>query len=608
MNNKKLVNQNLNSRNNKNLKISKFKTSSKHNQNNKYNISIPSTIEFLYQLEKRKKLNSLKERSNKVSNFMKNLERTVNNNLNKNAVVVESLTKIGFRRSIMIRQKLRKLDKMNNEFDKEYSSYNFNLNNQNNKAIIRYDEMDEEYLKRIKKENSIRKAKFRAESMKIFNLLYNKDKKEFSFSDYKKNKKLSELKSSIRYICGTDKKNQKGSNKNNFNTISHYNDMGKPLSFIREQMKNESFTPSVKYNKANIYFKKKYELINEIMDKDKKLPEKLYNSIQISPNKKVKYKLKEKNYRCKTAGNRNTFNSPQKEDSPNKAFELNNNSKKINSPKKHFSENRIDNLKENLKFNENSELKSLKHRIIFSPKQRHPSLGSSIRSPKKYYTINQKNQNSSTQNNKKRCKTATHTIHSNNNISESYNISKSNKKKINPLIMNLLNDNYKLKDELKFGFSIISNMINDFKNKKKIKTNKKEVNIEKLRKELNLKNMPSIVDEVDVVMNNVKKLENILRKKDVDELRKVAKTVIREDTLANKVFIYESNPLHIKTEKLYQNRNLIKNKNKDIENEGTVAQQERNQMISLFKNDKPDFFNEDYLSNLIKRYKSLNAK
>ena len=120
--------------------------------------------------------------------------------------------------------------------------------------------------------------------------------------------------------------------------------------------------------------------------------------------------------------------------------------------------------------------------------------------------------------------------------------------------------------------------------------------------------MPSIVDEVDVVMNNVKKLENILRKKDVDELRKVAKTVIREDTLANKVFIYESNPLHIKTEKLYQNRNLIKNKNKDIENEGTVAQQERNQMISLFKNDKPDFFNEDYLSNLIKRYKSLNAK
>lgn len=31
-------------------------------------------------------------------------------------------------------------------------------------------------------------------------------------------------------------------------------------------------------------------------------------------------------------------------------------------------------------------------------------------------------------------------------------------------------------------------------------------------------------------------------------------------------------------------------------------------MLRLFKKDKPDFFNEEYLANLIKRYKSLKVK
>jgi hypothetical protein len=44
------------------------------------------------------------------------------------------------------------------------------------------------------------------------------------------------------------------------------------------------------------------------------------------------------------------------------------------------------------------------------------------------------------------------------------------------------------------------------------------------------------------------------------------------------------------------------------EKEVNLNQQERVEMIRLFKNDGPDFFNEDYLSSLIKRYKTLNVK
>ena len=42
--------------------------------------------------------------------------------------------------------------------------------------------------------------------------------------------------------------------------------------------------------------------------------------------------------------------------------------------------------------------------------------------------------------------------------------------------------------------------------------------------------------------------------------------------------------------------------------EENMAEEERNEMVNLFKDDKPDFFKEEYLSTLIKRYRSLNVK
>ena len=211
---------------------------------------------------------------------------------------------------------------------------------------------------------------------------------------------------------------------------------------------------------------------------------------------------------------------------------------------------------------------------------------------------------------KNRCNTAYNLKKSKNDISDSFNNSRSQRKKIYPLLTNLLDENNKLREDIKLGFNIITNMINDFKRKKKPKIVNSELNIEKLRKDLKLNDMGQFVDEVDVVMNNVKKMEGIIKKKDVNLLRQVAKTVIREDMLANKNMVYENNPLTSRLKKIYERRSKIENVNKNDDDDEEVNQdkKEKIEMIRLFKNDKPDFFNEEYLSNLIKRYKSLKVK
>ena len=89
-------------------------------------------------------------------------------------------------------------------------------------------------------------------------------------------------------------------------------------------------------------------------------------------------------------------------------------------------------------------------------------------------------------------------------------------------------------------------------------------------------------------------------------MRKIAKTVLREDQLANKNLIFDNNNINNKLKKIFERRN--KKNNQDEVVGVNLDKQERIEMIKLFKNDGPDFFSEDYLSNLIKRYKTLKVK
>ena len=604
-NNKKILNHKLNSRNNKKLSIRKSSTSSTHNNNERFSILGPINKEFIFQLEKKKQLNSLKKSSNKVVNFMHKLDdslKVFNRDLSRanNPLMVQNLTNISFKRSIMIRKKLRNLDRMNTKFENDYNIYKFNLHlNDNNKNYkINEEEKKKEKERQIKEDD-----KLRPESIKILNKLFKNNDKEVSLSDYKKNKKLKELKTSIDYICGTESNEQKRK-KENLATISHYSDVVRSPSFIREKSKNASFIPSVKYNKENIYYSKKYDLVQEIMDKDKELIEKINRTIQISPKNKITYRLKMKNQKLKRKSNTlNNYSTIKNIDYPIKITEpyINNQSKTIEYSKNNFSDKLNSLSRISQKDDDKKNIISLRHKITYSPIQSYLKTDPNNTLYKKFNTINNEI--------KIRCKTS-HNISyiSKNNFNSNNNssLAKSSINKMYPLIeniKNLLNDNYKLKDDLKFEYNIITNKINDFKKKKKMKVIKNELNIDKLRKDLNLINVNPIVDEVDVLMNNVKKMEKIMRKKDINLLMKVAKTVIREDKLANRYLIYRNNPLL-----LLKMRKQNKKKVFDDEEKGNLIIKERNEMFKLFKNDGPDFNNEEYLSNLIKRYKSMKIK
>ena len=596
----KLLNQKIKYRNNSksNTSNSKSKTSIKHhNKKEREHLINYNNNALIYNIEKRQKLKSIKESSNKVNIIMNNLGeslKTLNTNLNSesNPLMLKNLTNISFRRSLRIRNKIKNIDKMNEEFDKEYSG-GFNLNDN----IYRYSNLklkqfDEENEKRYRKEKNLRDANFRKESTRILNYLYKKGEEGSSFSEYKKNKKLNELKTSIDYICGVDTRGRKGNSQNEPSKIPHYTEQIRSPSFIREKSKNANFTPSIKYNKSKVYYNKKYELSQEKMEKSKKYMNRISSTIQISPSKKKVYKIKESNIINKTEQNdKNLYKTdiPLNEPDGKDIFKENIDSNKKNSKFPHIQKGYDKNLFKNM-------LKRRNNLFIFSPKERHPSLESNLLLSKKY--------NYSQKSVRNRCKTASNNI--DNFIKEYNSINKTKKKKFFPLIKDLLNDNYNLKYDLKLGFNIINNMINDFKKSPKKKDEKIELDINKIRKDLKLNNMNNVVDEIDVVMNNVRKMEKLVKKKDIYLLRNVAKTVLREDILANKNLLFDNNSLNSKLMKIYERKN--KNTNPDDEMDENSERQQKIEMIKLFKNDGPDFCNENYLASLIKRYKTLKIK
>ena len=431
-------------------------------------------------MKKRQQLNTLKEKTHKVSLFMNKLGesfKNFNKNMNSgsNPLMISNLSKINFKRSLFIRNQLRNIDKMNREFDKEYNNpLNLNSDNKYNYNGFEIKELDEEYQDRIKKEKKIRDDNFRTESKKILNLLYKNNVTEGTISDYKKTKKLNELKSNIDYVCGVEQKRQNLNNQNDSGKIPHYTIPAKNPSFIREKTKTMSFTPSVRYNKTKIYFCKKYELSQEKMDKSKKI----FDTINIKVPPDELNKIKKRNLILKTE--QNEFNSNyaispikkfnHKDINKEKSIILNtdNNDNKVNIIDK--NKNRDNYYNYNLPQLNNKEynniiFKTLPNRknniITFSPKLRYSHYKQNLILLKNTFSSKELN---------KRCKTASYKTYLTNNSNDNFNSKLSKGKKIYPLLKNLLDDNYNLKRDLKLGFNIITNMINDFKSVPKKKS------------------------------------------------------------------------------------------------------------------------------------------
>ena len=544
--------------NNKNNNIIKLKEKNQpKSRNHSISLTTAGKNKLIYEIFKERKLNELKNKAHRLSVIMDSIGDSLNikkrNSKNvQDDLLTQNLTKINFRKSLLIQKKLKDLDKLNKEFDKEFinQKYDEKDNKDNN-----YDSSSED---EFSNNNGIQKdinLDFNSEQNRILKILFRKNKNNENrpFSDYKRNKKLNDLKSNIEYVCGiklTEENDENRKTENELTKNSHYFIPKRNRCFVRDKLKNDSFTPSMKYDKSKIFAKKKYGKSQIKNDKNRQYP-----TLQ-SYFSKIKY-----SYRNKLFLNK-------KEISPIKKS-------KIKS--KNDEEN---NELENLPDLKNEDFNDTKYKTLDSTKN-----FCKLR-------LNKISQNTKRNNSKiyiKKLKTE-------NNISD--------RKKISFLLTNLLKETYTLNNDLKFVLNIITSHLKDYKNTNPKKESKKnDLNIAQLRKDLNLIKMKPIIRESDIIIKNEKKIEKIIRKEDAVFLKRVVNTVLQEDRLANKNFVYNSNSLSSKLKKILERK--IKDRN-IIEN--IEPEEEKKQIFKLFKNDQPNFFNINHLSNLIKRYKTMKIK
>ena len=159
---------------------------------------------------------------------------------------------------------------------------------------------------------------------------------------------------------------------------------------------------------------------------------------------------------------------------------------------------------------------------------------------------------------------------------------------------------------MKFGLNIISSHFDIYKKKTKKDIEDSELDIEKIRKDLHLNKINPIIRESDIIVKNEKKMEKKIRKEDAHILRKIVNIVLQEDRLANRNAVYNSNSLNSKLKKIMERR--IKTINTNEFDEYNEPENDKIEMLKLFKKDNPDFFNIKHLSNLIKRYKTMKVK
>ena len=545
----------MNNNKNSNKRKSKEKNQPK-SRNKSISLTTASKNKLIYEIFKERKLKELKDKAHRLSVIMDTIGETINTKKRKSKIgpdelLTQDVTKINFRRSLLITKKLKDLDKLNEEFDKEFINQKYE--EKDNKENNYVSSSEDDYGNNNEKQNDTN-PDFNSEQNRIFKILYRKNKNNENrpFSDYKKNKKLKDLKSNIEYVLGiksTDEDEDDKRKDNELTRNTHYSVLKRNPYFVREKLKNDSFTPSMKYDKSNIFAPKKY---GKSRSKNGKI---------------IQYQILQSYFSKKKYSYRNKLFLSKNEVSPIK--------KKTIKLKKDEEKKEEENLPD-LKIEDSNDVK---FKTLDNTKNFHKLRLKKI-------TQSQKRNNS---------KIFIKKLKTENNASD--------KKRISFILTNLLKETCTLNNDLKFKLNIITSHLNDYKHKPKKEGEKKDLDIEQLRKELKLIKMKPIIRESDIIIKNEKKIEKIIRKEDAVFLKRVVNTVLQEDRLANKNFVYNSNSLSSKLKKLLERK--IKDRNVI---ELVEPGEEKKQIFKLFKNDQPNFFNINHLSNLIKRYKTMKIK
>ena len=150
--------------------------------------------------------------------------------------------------------------------------------------------------------------------------------------------------------------------------------------------------------------------------------------------------------------------------------------------------------------------------------------------------------------------------------------------------------------------------------KKPVKKVKKKmnINIEKIRTDLNLKRRGGGIDENKLIMDNVDKLYKSLPKSHVNLMRSIAKIIINEERRKNKPTIYDDTYDNKKFKEKFK-KEMFKAAYKMKEIRKTLNKNKRDKpfdekMRRLLKNDKFIFFDLKSLKDEINKNKVIRGE
>ena len=500
----------------------------------------------------------------------------------KDTKIESNLFNIGAKRSLLLRKKMNKVRNLIQDFDNQFS-INFDLKNYNKENALKKEENKEKYIK------------------------------EESYSDFDFD--LNKINESTKVIDNGDKIL---TNKKNF-----FKEMKKGKIYLKEEKNIEN--KIIKDNKiiglydAFKYYELLYNYKYFITEKDierlrfnilnKKEKKNLDNFLKSST--LILDKYKEQCEKCKNDKIKNK-----------KRYKNNIN---IHIYNKNRSNNNLNIFKTELNFsNDNNSKKTLKR--AFS------GYSSSYNSKSKLYLT--RPTTASTNNFLKQKSNNNPNLKSNKNIELNLsNISSSNndiikpekkiktkkpqnilliKRKIESLSSNISSKAKELKLELEETYKNIMKEIEDEKKPVKKVKKKMNINIEKIRTDLNLKRRGGGIDENKLIMDNVDKLYKSLPKSHVNLMRSIAKIIINEERRKNKPTIYDDTYDNKKFKEKFK-KEMFKAAYKMKEIRKTLNKNKRDKpldekMRRLLKNDKFIFFDLKSLKDEINKNKVIRGE
>ena len=512
----------------------------------------------------------------KLSSTFKSFNFQSHGNDNK---IESNLFNVGTKRSLLLRKSMNTVRNMIQDFDNQFSinfdinnitqNQNLNGNKEKNKYSTNkikeesYSDFDFNLNKTINENNNknlTNPKNFPREKKK--GKIYLKNEKNIE-NQLKNEKKIIGLKDAFKYyellynykyyitekdILGLSFNRRKKMEKNKFEQLIK-TPKAKSNLFKEKCEKCEKTVKNDRYqynNNLNIHLFKKSFSDNNMDQIDDNI-----SNINLYKTELNKYKAigtnKKQTSNCKTILKR-ALSGKKSEASKKSVINSNSNSKFINSSSRPTSASTNKFQKFNQKMSLNSLLSSKKVETNLS-----------------YISSNTQPQNQNSYSNHKT---------KSNSKSKNY---LSIKNKIKNLSENIISDGDRLKSDLKETYRKVLKIIEE--EKKPVKKVKKKINvdIEKIRTDLNLKRRGGGIDEIKMIMDNVDKLYKSLPKKHVELMRSIAKIVINEDRRKNKPMVYND---------INDNRLFKKGMKKEMF-KASIKMREIRKSLSKHKTEKP---------------------